>query len=166
MKRIVLNNLVIAVLAVSAACTSNKIDDVEYGENLLKINEQYFPIVGAILCLRKIPDGTEYIASISFEGGIGGRSLLILSMNTTDEKLKAKTYTANEIENLRIHAMTVDGSVFANYYYYDSNVVMKVDIKCKTYYITITGHVTMDENEIESEYTATYKGEIEVSICL
>ena len=157
MKRVVLNYLVIAALAVLVACT----DDVDYGKGLLKINEKDFPITGVYLCLRKFADGTETIRTISFEDE-DRRTLLFLNMNTNDEKLKAKTYTAHEIENLVITTRTVDG-ISGESDYWDNNAVMKVDIKGKTYYITITGHAT--KNEYETAYTVTYKGKIEVIDC-
>ena len=161
MKRVVLNYLVIAALAVSAACTSNKMDDVDSGKSLLKINEKNFPITGAYLCLKKFADGTETIKAISFEDE-DRRTLLFLNMNTNDERLKAKTYTAHEIENLVITARTVDG-ISGDFDYWDNNAVMKVDIKGKTYHITITGQAT--KNEYETAYTVTYKGKIEVIDC-
>ena len=161
MKRVVLNYLVIAALAVSAACASKKMDDVDYGKRLLKINEKDFPITGAYLCLRKFADGTENIRSISFTNE-DRRTLLFLNMNTNVERLKAKTYTSHDIENLVISAWIVDG-VSGDYDYWDNNVVMKVDNIGKIYHIIITGHAT--KNEYEAGYTVIYKGKIEVIDC-
>ena len=158
MKRKVLNYLVIAALAVSAACTSNKIDDVHDVKGLLKINEKDFPITGAYYLLKPIVDGVRTIKAVSFEDE-DRKTLLFLNMNTNDEILKAKTYTANEIKNLGINAWTVDG-ISGDYDYWDNNAVMKVDIEGEIYNIIITGHAT--KNEYETEYTMTYTGKIEL----
>ena len=159
MKRTVINYLIIAAHSVSAACKSN---DPVGGKGLLKINGKEFSIISASICFKEIEGGTKPIRFISFFN-VYDQLLLSLIMNTKDEKLKAKTYTASEIEILRISTHIVDGTTGGSYDYIDENAVMKVDMKGKTYNITVTGLAIKDK--YETEYTMTYEGGIEVIDC-
>jgi len=161
MKKVVLNYLVIAALAVAAAFTSCKKDD-ERDRGLLEINGHQFPIAGAIMCVREPVDAPLTVSAISFEY-IDGRSILSISMKDGVQKLTTKTYTADEIEILGIRARIVDGDIHSDYDYWDDNVEMKVDVKGKIYNITITGRAT--KNKDETDYTFTYKGKINEEDC-
>ena len=167
MKRVILNYLVIAALAILAACTSNKMDDTydRKGVGILNIKGQDHPIIGAGACSTK--DGSGNIRSIHFKDK-NGRTMFFLIMKE-GQKLTAKSYTANEIELLNISPLTVDGGDQADHaYWWDGNVVMKVGIKGNTYNITITGNVgqtTKDEYEY-TEYTLNYEGKILVEDCV
>ena len=167
MKRLIFDYLIIVTLAVLAACTSNKMDDVNGRKcvGILNIKGQDHPIIGAGACSTK--DGSGKIKSIYFADK-NGRTMFFLIMKE-GQKLTAKTYTANEIELLNISTLTVDGGDRADHaYWWDGNVVMKVGMEGYTYNITITGNVgqtTKDEYEY-TEYSLTYKGKILEEDCI
>ena len=152
MKKVVLNYLVIAALAVAAAFTSCKKEVIDAG--VLTINGKEFPLIRANMC--------EFYGNliISFDDK-DGRSILSI-VNAEVSKIEAKTYTASEIEYLRISAYIVDG-MHGSYDYIDDDVVMKVDVKGETYTITITGRAT--QYETEADYSFTYKGKISEEVC-
>ena len=155
MKKVVLNYLVIAALAVAAAFTSCKKEVIDAG--VLTINGKEFPLTGASMCvLKNFDEGTETIRSINFEY-INGRSIFFIMMNAGVSKLESKTYTTSEIANLTIIAFVVDG-MQSSYNYDDDDVVMKVDVKGETYTITINGRAT--QYKTEAEYSVTYRGKI------
>ena len=151
MKKTVLNYLVI--LAVSAAFTSCKKEVVDAG--VLTINGKEFPIIGAIMCESY---GKLFI---SFDDK-DGRNILSIGMNAEVSKIESKTYTASEVESLRITAFIVDG-MQGSYNYIDDDVVMKVNVKGETYTITINGRAT--QYETEADYSFTYKGKITEEVC-
>ena len=164
MKRVVLNYLVFAVLAISAACTSNKMDEVNdrKGEGVLNIKGKDHSIIGAGACSTN--DGNGKIKSLYFDDK-NGHTMVFLIMKE-GQKLTARTYTASEISILNIREEIVDG-VYTQHDYWDDNVVMEVRINGTTYNITITGNVgqtTKDEFEY-TKYKVTYKGKILVEDC-
>jgi len=161
MKKVILNYLVIAALAVSAACTSNNADD-EKNLGSLIIKGRDHQIFGAGAC----PTIDGNFKSIYFDDKNGHTMMFLIFKE--GQKLTTKTYTENEIEVLNIGAQVVDGVSGDHDYWWDDNVVMEVAVKGTTFNITITGNVgqtTKDEYEF-TEYTVTYEGKINVEVCI
>jgi hypothetical protein len=165
MNKVVFNYLVIATLAIAAAFTSCKKDDDVKGVLISELyNNQEMPIDGCQYCSR--PNGKiDQIVFIS-PSGISVAQIRLKKEEDISETLPAKTYTANEIIGPALRGL--DG----NYYYDDGiNIVMKVEVKGKTYNVTITGKLLSEYDLINEntsnriDYKITYKGKIEAIDC-